>query len=56
MRAKVSEKLQANLPAGSYRLRDRIKTMDGKILRGTQNVKNLKGYKDSRNLQDQIHV
>jgi hypothetical protein len=37
---------------GAYR----IKTMDGKILRGTQNVKNLKGYKDSRNLQDQIHV
>ena len=24
MRAKVSEKLQANLPAGSYRLRDNV--------------------------------
>ena len=37
---------------GAYR----IKTTDGKILKGTQNVKNLKSYKDPRDLQVQIFV
>jgi len=37
---------------GAYRL----KTLDGKILKGTQNVKNLKGYNNPRRLEIQIHV